>query len=71
MTDVSEDQFEFESDVLVGDVLVHLPTGARFATSGWMQWGDADNVLPDGLRFDREELSRVAARILGRRKLAT
>ena len=70
MTDVSEDQFEFEGDVLVGDVLVHLPTGARFATSGWVQWGDANKVLPDG-QVDREELSRVAARILGRRKLAT
>ena len=67
MTDVSEDQFEFESDVLIGDVLVHLPTGARFATSGWVQWTDAGNVLTDGRCFDRQELWRVAVRILGRR----
>ena len=71
MTDVSEDQFEFEGDVLVGDVLVHLPTGARFATAGWVQWASAGNILPDGRNFNREELAGVAARILARRKSAT
>ena len=69
MIDVSEDQLNSKATFWWA-TFCPPATGARWRP-GWVQWGDADNVLPNGRGFDREELSRVAARILGRRKLAT
>jgi predicted secreted protein len=68
MTKVQEDQFEVRENSVV-----HRPTGAEFtAYPGhpefqYMNWGRAGEVLPNGDDFDRDEVEKVAAKLLASR----
>jgi hypothetical protein len=68
MTAVREDQFDVEENTAV-----HLPTGAEFwAYPGTEQghcvrWGDAGAVLPNGDDYARDEVAKVALKLLASR----
>ena len=64
MTKVTEDQFE-----IYGPIVRHVPTGARFTVgSDIVNWGRAGDVLPSGEEFEREDVQRMAFKIM--RKIA-
>lgn len=60
MTLVTRDQF-----AILGKRLRHVPTGARFIVgSNVIDWGKADDLLPNGYRFARDDIHRVASAIM-------
>jgi hypothetical protein len=52
---------EFE---ILKDLIVHLPTGARFTRGGNVNYGRAGSILPDGNDYLREDVRAMAARLL-------
>ena len=60
MSKVTRDQFEVD-----GLVVRHIPTAARFSYgSDIIEWGRAGQTLPDGSRYERDDLLVVALEIL-------
>lgn len=67
---IREDQFE-----VLGDQVVHLPTGARWSAYPGQRephirnLGRLGSVLPNGEDFREDEVERVALRLLAERKM--
>jgi hypothetical protein len=68
MTLVTEDQFDIEENSVV-----HRPTNARFSAcpgrpeGRLANWGHAGAELPNGDDFDRDDVARVALKLLATR----
>jgi hypothetical protein len=64
MTEVTEDQFEWE-----GERLTHKPTGAFFSLRSQMvNYGRAGETLADGMCYERPDVLRVANSLVVERK---